>query len=214
MEEVIKNNHNECVSFAVVAIPAEPIYSQVAETSLAINEHCVNNNIIDNKLFPCHLTLIISGTDKKSEDVIIENLQKINFSSLQAKVDSFYIEKDGLISILVKGEIVNKIHQEILDIIEKTLKDKIIIRPRIQERLSGLSDDEQKMVSCFGSHYVGEYFKPHISVAKVEKNFEEEAMNIAKNIIKLPQEIKFSEIQIVDIGLNNEQWNILKKISI
>jgi hypothetical protein len=73
-------------SFAVVLIPEEPIYSEVARVSLEIAKKYGSKNIIDNLRFPTHATIIISGTTPEHLSSIVDKISSLKISiDTQAK---------------------------------------------------------------------------------------------------------------------------------
>lgn len=198
------------LSFAIAAIPNEPIYSEVAKASLTITKYCDNRNIIDNKRWPCHVSLILSGTSHNGLKNLAQMLSSKEFKPvIPATATSLYSGWGGFIGVTIDGKSLTDLHQNILDIVAKVIKDEPSIRPHLLSRWSSLSLDQKAVIRSYGSYQIREKFRPHLSVAQVGDDDLKDMISIAQKLIRVPQEILFNELQIVDVGHNNEKWDIV-----
>ena len=61
----------------------------------------------------------------------------------------------------------------------------------------------------FGTYKIENEFDPHISVAIVPERNGKQALAVAEELIKTPQEVGVESIQITDIGHKNESWSVI-----
>lgn len=203
------------VSFTIAAIPEEPIYSEIAKASLKISELCRNQNIIDNEKWPCHLSLIISGTDLAGMETLSQLLGDSRARKpVKATATSIYTGRGGFIGVPLDGEGVIDLHRNVAEIVAQVLKGKKLLRPHLQSRWPYLSSTERGIVSVYGSFKIGKQFHPHLSVAQVGDLKAQTMLKIAKEVIRIPQEVLFRELQLVDVGHNNEKWDIFSRVPI
>jgi hypothetical protein len=202
-------------SFAVVLIPEEPIYSEVARVSLEIAKKYGSKNIIDNLRFPTHATIIISGTTPEHLSSIVDKISSLKISiDTQAKAVGVYVDTQGFVYVKLQGNFLTTIHEGVASIVAAELQKEVVVRSRVQKWWQELSAVERKYVQIYGSYRVKELFKPHISIAFVEPKYSLESLGIAKKLIILPQTIRFSQLQIVDIGEEDEMWDVVAKRSL
>jgi hypothetical protein len=202
------------ISYAIAIIPGEPLYSQVAEASLAIAERCENRNIIDNKKFPCHLSLLLSGSTKKGLDMLADRLAGMHIASKRLKALTLQVDQRGFITVAVDNAPLMELQQNILPMVEEVLGREPVIRPRLIERWHDIPGNRQELIRRFGSYKVGLDFDPHLSVADVAPALADEMIILAREIITVPTEVPLKALQIVDIGHKNEKWDILSTIQL
>jgi hypothetical protein len=198
------------ISFVIAAIPAEPMYSQIARASMAISGMCKNKNIIDNNLFPCHITLTISGTTEQGIRLLIEAMTGYDFvEPINCLITRVYSNSGGFIGVELNDLNLKKLHNDILRLTEPVIEQYPVVRPRLKKKWRELSAEKQALIMRFGSYRVLDYYKAHLSIAQVDRRFLNQMMKVAENMILLPQTIKIKELQIVDVGHENESWQVL-----
>lgn len=201
------------VSFAIAAIPHEPIYSQIAKASLAITRRCANRNLIDNQRFPCHLSLILSGASLQGIDRLGLALEEANVQPCTATALSIYAARGGFIGVSLSDRSLTDLQEWVLKLVEAVLHDEPVIRPHLQRRWSVLSPSQRALIRRFGTYKVATDFHPHLSVAQVDPDEAEDMKAIAQSIIRVPQAVPFRELQLVNVGHENEQWTVLTRAS-
>lgn len=198
------------VSFVIAAIPSEPIYSQVADASLAITARCRNWNVIDNSKFPCHVSLIISGASSRGMERLTGGLAALALQQASKSLASrLYISRGNTINIDVCGEVVRALHDTVVAVVASIQKSEPVIRPHLAERWPAMAPAQRRFVSEFGSYKVGNDFSAHISVAQVESGHAQEMFALAQDNVALPCYFSFREIQLVNVGHNNEYWGVI-----
>jgi hypothetical protein len=202
-------------SFAVVAIPTDPLYSSVAKASLQITEEVDNLNIIDNQRFPCHLSLLLAGTSTDGM-VLLRSLiaDVVPAVPIPAVARSIATSGNGLISVTIESAAISELHTQVIAANANVMNQFPYIRPHLHDRWVGLSEQQRAAVQLFGSYHVEASFFPHLSVAQVDREDLREMAAIARKTIVLPADIAFREIQIVDVGHKNEKWEVLESFSI
>ena len=197
------------ISFAIVAIPSEPLYSAVAKASMAITERCKNNNIIDNETFPCHISLLISGGNEVVLQEISKDLKDKRFKAKnELMATSIFKGGRGFIGLQVEGQFIWQLHRAILSLVQKALHDKFLIRHHLIPRWARLSDAERTQIRRYGSYHVAGNFDPHFSIAQVEDTNLDQMAELAVQHIKTPQKFSISQLQIVIVGHENERWDV------
>ena len=61
----------------------------------------------------------------------------------------------------------------------------------------------------FGSSYIGDSFTPHISLAKLDRDDQAEAVAIGRQALSNADSTRPRTLDLCDIGENSERWDIL-----
>jgi hypothetical protein len=203
------------ISYCIAVIPASPLYEQISEASLAITAKWENQNIIDNKRFPAHISLIISGVSSAALDVLKAEVSKLASSvkSAQFEVVSLYKGSRGFIGVRCTGAILEQLGKRAFDASAVAISNDPCVRPHLSERWSSLSEYQQGDAAKYGSYKTndGDY---HLSVAQVDQWDVGSAIQVAEKIVSVHAKSTISAIQLIDVGHHNEQWKVLQDFPI
>lgn len=200
------------LSFGIVIIPTEPIFSMISDASLKIAQKYNNDNIIDNKMFPAHISIILTGTNKEYSNSIFQKLKAITseFKDISLTANEVYLGRRGYIGVKC-GEsqelkyLCYKIIAECANFHQKNQ----VFRPHIIERWNTLRETEKESVIKYGAYKIFDNSDFHLSVAIVDNIYQKECFELARTIIKVPQTFKINKFQFVDMGHKNEKWDVL-----
>ena len=202
------------ISFAIAAIPAEPVHSAVARASKAIAKRYANRNVIDNVTFPCHLSLVLGGTSANGLDYLATLLRSLSFDDVShARAVAVHAGDRGFISVALANT-VNALQERALSATKLLMNQHMYIRPHLAERWPRLTAEERRLLLSNGTYKVGPRFKPHLSVAQVGVEDAPDALDLARRHIATPIDTRFIALQVVDVGHKNEQWRIHTVIQI
>ncbi len=200
------------LSYGIVLIPTEPIFSNISEASLKITENHKNYNIIDNKIFPTHLSVILTGTNREHSNIIFQKLQETTseFKCISLTANNIYLGKHGYIGVKCNdnSKLKNLCHKIISTCASFHQKHQVF-RPHIIKRWDTLQENEKKLIIEYGTYKLFNNMDFHLSVAMVDSIDQDECFKIAKNTINIPQTFKIEKFQFVDIGHENEKWEVL-----
>lgn len=201
------------ISFGIALIPSDPIYSEVSQASLAITKLCENRNIIDNKRFPCHLSMILAGTSEPGLEFLREDLlRSVPLRKLNAEATRVYTGSNGFIGVSIRGSDCQEFHDSLMRSMKRLMAHETLIRPHLKERWPRLSPSERASLVEYGSYHVGNGFQPHLSVAQVDSDELADMTKVAKKTIRVPQSVSFAELQVIDVGHKNEKWEVRHSI--
>jgi 2'-5' RNA ligase len=178
------------VDFAL--IPDAPLFTGVIAASQAItDEFYYNENVIDDKTFPPHLSLLICTVPRTALPQAIERLDAIVKPGLPeltpTGVEPSY---GGYVMLNVeRTSDVMALHESVLDIAAEARK--------------GVDSDK------YGSQYIRDSFTPHISLAKVDRRDQDAAVAIGKRSIGELSTVRTRAFDLCDIGERSERWEIL-----
>ena len=185
MEDLVR------VDFAL--IPDDPIFESVVNASQAItDEYYYNENVIDERNFPPHLTLHIctvphdkipqmaNGLRALIEQVDLPNINPTEVESSCGGYVMLNVERTAQLMAL---------HEAILELAA-------IAR-------EGVDADK------YGSKYVRDGFVPHLSLAKVDGRDLANATNIGRQVFGSCQPTRTRALELCDIGAHNERWDVL-----
>ncbi len=201
------------ISIGVAIIPTPPLKHSISKASLRVSERYENKNLIDNKRFPAHLSLFLGGVTGASLLALVKALASEVKPFLSENFEANRLTRSHtLISVGCRRD--TKL-LELVDCVVKTCGQIHIenpaYRPHIIKRWPNLSSQQQELLQQFGTYKTSDTFNPHLSVADVADDIElESALLIAKKMIKLPVSFGIEAIQLVDIGHQNEQWQVLE----
>ncbi len=184
------------VDFAL--IPDEPLFGSVIRASQAItDEFYYNENIIDDKTFPPHLSLHICTVPQGKVQQVIDEL-----GALAGRVDLSDINPLGIepsyggyvmLSIERTTEIMT-LHEEILGLAASARE--------------GVGADK------YGSEYIRDSFVPHVSLAKVDLHDLTSAAAIGRQALGSCDPTRTRTLDLCDIGPRSERWDILASFPI
>lgn len=184
------------VDFAL--IPDEPLFGLVVRASQEItDEFYYNQNVIDDKEFPPHLSLHIctvpQGAIRQLGAELGELEQGIDLPDLNPiGIEPAY---GGYVMLNVErtAEIVG-LHEAILGL-AATARD-------------GIGADK------YGSEYIRDSFVPHFSLAKVDRHDLTRASEIARGVLGSGQSTRTRTLDLCDIGPRSERWDVLASFPI
>jgi 2'-5' RNA ligase superfamily len=185
------------VDFAL--IPGEPLFGEIVRASQAItDEYYYNENIIDERTFPPHLSLHICTLPASTVDKAVTDLR-----DLVTEVDLPAIVPTG-VSRSYGGYIMVNIDRtaEIMALHEAVLE----IAAAARENLSG---------DKYGSQFIRKAFDPHISLAKVDSDDVSGAERIGQDSSADWKTLgaHAQTLDLSDIGMRSEQWKHIVSIS-
>src|SRR5690606_35410348 len=199
-------------SFCIAAIPASPLFEQVAMASLYITDQWENTNIIDNVVFPAHISFILSGSNSNGIDAISKEIPQIlaKYSKIVFTAQRLYKSGFGFIGIDCAGVDLVNLSRDIISACSDIQSLERVIRPHLEERWNSLSDVQKQNVLKYGTYKI-DSLDFHISIAQVNKRFGTDAFNAAMEELELPIEQEIASLQLVDVGHYNEQWNVIEE---
>ncbi|MGH8900066.1 MAG: 2'-5' RNA ligase family protein [Egibacteraceae bacterium] len=179
------------VDFAL--IPDDPLFGAVVSASQAItDEFSYNQNVIDDKDFPPHLSLHICTVPRDKIGQIVVDLRALAEGADLPDITPIGVDPahGGYVMVNVErtAEIV-ALHEAILDVAA-------IAR-------DGLDGD------TYGNEYVREFFTPHISLAKVDRHDLSSAADIGRKALGDWYTTRTRTLDLCDIGPRSERWDVL-----
>jgi hypothetical protein len=204
------------LSFAVVVIPEHPLRAQLATASVAIDHRFKSRNIVDDEMYPPHLSLYMGGTDLE----FVEDLRKRLHAEIQSHVSAtlvaehLYHESGGFIAVACAQDYtLLSLTGSVIDVCGHFHRKKPRYRPRILARWSQLPVMQKELVKAYGTEKVPPNWQPHLSIADVDEKHVRAALQIAEAHLSLPQPFSIAAIELVNVGANNEQWQVLERWS-
>jgi hypothetical protein len=199
------------LSYGVVIIPSEPIYTQISKASLEISKFYKNLNIIDNVKFPSHITLIISGTNSINANEIAETLkvQTSEYKNISLTANQLFCNNGFIEVSCQKGKEEIFLLKKVFEVCSEFHRQIHVFRPHLLSRWDTLKESRQKQVIDNGTYKTPETTNMHLSVALVDKSVSDHCYEISRNLITIPQEFKIDKFQFIDMGHNNEKWEVL-----
>lgn len=179
------------VDFAL--IPDEPLFGAVVSASQAITDEFYDNqNVIDDKDFPPHLSLHICIVPRDKIDQVVTDLRALAEGADLPDITPIGVDPayGGYVMVNVEptGEIM-ALHESILDVVS-TARD-------------GLDGD------VYGNKYIRESFTPHISLAKVDRHDLSSAADIGRKALGDWHTARTRTLDLCDIGLHSQRWDVL-----
>jgi hypothetical protein len=179
------------VDFAL--IPDDPLFESVVNASQAItDEYYYNENVIDGRAFPPHLSLHIC-TVHHDKIMQIDN----DLCALIEQVGLPHINPTAVESSF-GGYVMLNVERtaQLMALHEAILELAAIAR-------EGVDADK------FGSKYVRDAFVPHVSLAKVDGRDLANATSIGRQAFGSCQPTRTRALELCDIGAHNERWDVL-----
>lgn len=185
------------VDFAL--IPDDPLFGAVVSASQAItDEFPYNENVIDEKVFPPHLSLHICTVPGDRIAQVVVGLRALaEGADLPDITPTGVGPADGgyvMVGVERTAEIMT-LHEAILDV-AAAARD-------------GLDGD------AYGSAYIRDAFTPHFSLAKVRRDDLRSAADIGRSALGAWRTTgaRARTLDLCDIGQRNERWGVLASFS-
>jgi hypothetical protein len=214
MVTTAKGLQEASLSFAVVAIPKSNLRAQIITTSVAIARRFQSRNIVDDEMYPPHLSLYMGGTDPE----FVEDLRKGLCAAVQPHIsatlvaDQLYHEPGGFIAVsCAQDHSLLSLARSVIDVCGRFHRKHPRYRPRVLARWSKLPPAYKELVKVYGTEKVPPSWQPHFSIADVDEENTFAALHIAEMYLSLPQLFSIAAIELVDVGPNNERWQALER---
>lgn len=189
------------VAFAL--IPGEPHFSAVVKASAAITADMPNRNVIDTDRFPPHLSLHICTipdarlagmfaylTESAPRDELVTSLA---LGDLR-EGSSGYVTLD-----LTPTGVIMGLHEWVLQVAAVA---------RGYPAAPGTESARDR----YGSTWVRDGFRPHYSVAKVSRDCQHDAYEIAAETLTGLPPAPIARFEVCDIGAHSEKWEVLYQV--
>jgi hypothetical protein len=177
------------VDFAL--IPASPLFDAVITASQAItDEYYYNANIIDAKTFPPHLSLHICTIPRDAIGQVTATLEPL--ATRLPGITPAGVQPSGGGYIMLSIErtpALMALHEAVLT--------------AAAQARDGIGADP------FGSRYIRDAFTPHISLAKLDRDDQDDAAAIAQRALANATTTPPQALELCDIGENSERWDTL-----
>jgi hypothetical protein len=178
------------VDFAL--IPGNPLFENVITASQAItDEFCYNENVIDARTFPPHLSLHICAIPRDSLSQVTSALQPLAMARLP-DITPVAVEpaRGGYVMLSVERTAgLMALHEAVLS-----------MAAQARDRLDG---------DRFGSSYIRDSFPPHISLAKLDRDDQAHAVAIGGGVLGNASRVRAQALDLCDIGERSERWEAL-----
>lgn len=184
------------VDFAL--IPDDPLFGSVVHASQAItDEFYYNENVIDGKTFPPHLSLHICTVPQETIQQVVDEL-----GTLTQRIDLPDINPVG-IEPSHGGYVMLNIERttEIMALHEAVLELAAAAR-------EGVGSDK------YGGAYIRDSFVPHVSLAKVDRHDLASATGIGRRVFGSQHPVRTRTLDLCDIGPRSERWDVLASFPI
>jgi len=201
---------NAEISYGVAIIPTNPLKDKVAAASLRVTRSFENENVIDNKRFPAHVSLYLGGTSRDYIPMLSDAIDKAIRPHLLAKLraDSLYSD-GGFIGVDVAVDSATRLlFDAVVSACAQVHQTSQLVRPHLISRWSRLTSAQRDLILRMGTYKV-DPSGLHISVAQVDPQDLNSAFVLARRDLTLPEEFGIESVQIVDVGHNNEKWVVL-----
>jgi hypothetical protein len=179
------------VDFAL--IPDEPLFGSVVRASQVItDEFYYNENIIDDRTFPPHVSLHICTVLQDRVQQIVDEL-----GALAGKIDLPDISPLGIEPSHGGYVMLN---------IERTTEIMVL-----HEAILELAASAREGVGAgkYGSEYIRDSFLPHLSLAKVDRHDLASATAIGRQAFGSCHPTRARALDLCDIGPRSERWDVL-----
>ncbi len=179
------------VDFAL--IPDDPMFESVVNASQTItDEYYYNENVIDERSFPPHLSLHICTVPHDKIPQIVSDLRALIERVGLPHINPTAVESScgGYVMLNVERT------AQLMALHEAILELAAIAR-------EGVDADK------YGSKYVRDAFVPHVSLAKVDGRDLANATNIGRQAFGSCQPTRTRALELCDIGARNERWDVL-----
>lgn len=182
----------DLVRVAFALIPANPLFGAVVDASQAITSvYASNQNIIDSKIFPPHISLHICAIPAVTVGAVTEALGRLAANGLPEAVPTGAVATTG-------GYVMLGIDRTAALLAFHEGVTSIAVRAR-----AGLHGDPA------GSRYSGGSFRPHMSLAKLAREDQAHATSIAREVLTGMSSTVCQSLELCDIGERSERWDVL-----
>lgn len=189
------------VAFAL--IPGEPHFSAIVKASAAITAEMPNRNVIDTEQFPPHLSLHIC--------TIPNDRLAGMFAQLRATVPY-----DQLATPLTLGQLREGAGGYVtLDLAITAALQGLhawVLQAAALARGYPADPGDEPERERYGSAWVLDRFRPHYSIAKVDRDDQHDAYEIAAETVTGLLPAPVAAFEVCDIGANSEKWEILYRL--
>lgn len=189
------------VAFAL--IPGEPHFSAVVKASAAITAEMPNRNVIDTERFPPHLSLhICTIPDDRLTRMFAWLGATAPRPELAAPLTLGELREgtDGYITLdLATSAALRRLHEWVL-------------RAAAIARGYPAEPGPESARDRYGSTWVRDRFRPHYSIAKVERDDQHDAYEIAAETVTGLLPAPVAAFEVCDIGANSEKWELLYRL--
>lgn len=180
------------VRVAFALIPDNPLFDAVISASQAItNEFYYNENIIDDKIFPPHLSLHICTIPRPAITSLSCTLETLAAAGLP-DITPISVEPSSGGYVMLTAErttALMNLHEAVLT--------------AATHARNGMDADPH------GSPYIRDSFTPHFSLAKVSHRDHAEATTIGRSIVGTTASAPSRTFDLCDIGEHSERWEVL-----
>jgi hypothetical protein len=198
------------VSFGVVLIPERVFRDHVTAASRAITAAMQNENVIDEIRFPAHVSLFLGGTTSRGMRELEAELGRV-VASIPTVVEAsrLILGNRGFVAVeVVKSPRLSGIANEVQLVCAAAHGRCPVYRPHLIARWGALSEERRQLLRAVGTYKTVDHWDPHVSVASVPEADLQRAAEIAMPLIPLPQAVRVEALQLVDVGHDNERWDV------
>lgn len=188
----------ELIRLDFALIPDEPLFGAVVRASQAItDEFYYNENVIDDKRFPPHVSLHICTAPRDTMQQMTDAL-----GTLIAEIGLPDINPVGVVPAH-GGYVMLNVERttEIMTLHEEILELAAVAREKVG-------------ADKYGSEYIRDSFVPHVSLAKVDRHDLISATDIGKQFLDCPHSARTRTLDLCDIGPRSERWDVLASLPI
>jgi hypothetical protein len=199
------------LSYGVALLPARALRVEIASASRAIEKQFGNANLVDERTFPAHLSVFLGGTSGAAVPALEVGLGLLK-TVPDPHLDVTALEKGdrGFLSLAAAREPdLLRLAEGILGLCAAAHRAHPRYRPHILARWTSLGEDRRQRLIQYGTYRTLQHWKPHISVASVKPDDLDAAHAVAAQLVRTPQRVAVERLQLVDIGHNNERWQVL-----
>ncbi len=179
--------------------PSETLWRQIVNASQAISDEFYNQNEIDDKTFPPHLSLHICTIPTNSVSELQNALSHLWAASKELKLNITGVVAGTSGYVFAGVERTDDLQQLHTAIIECAAEARLPMRS---------PSENESNTDRYGNDYVLDRFEPHFSIAKVDFDEQRDAVDVAKRIVTSgPSEVR--ALELVDIDVDNSKWEVL-----
>lgn len=176
-----------------VLIPDAPLFESVIDASRAItDEYYYNENIIDDKDFPPHVSLHICTVPSNGIQQVVDELCGLIKRIDLPDINPVGIEPSygGYVMLIIERTAgLMELHEAVLDLAAAARK--------------GMGADQ------YGSEYIRDSFMPHVSLAKLDRRDLDSATDIGRRALDHYHPTRTRALDLCDIGFRSERWDVL-----
>lgn len=155
------------------------------------DEYYYNENVIDSKRFPPHLSLHICTVPRDKIHRVVDNLEVLIEQSDLPNINPAGVEPSygGYVMLNVErtAELM-ALHEAILDL--------------------AASVREGRDADNYGSDYIRDSFLPHFSLAKLDHRDLIGATDLARRVLDNEHTTQARTLDLCDIGARSERWDV------